>query len=166
MAKVTISSRKLNAGLAELVKRLEDATPAFRDISDRELSATKLRFRDEKDPDGGLWPDPITIRRDGGAARRTQGLDPWAYVIASNYHATPIGWHFFDRARGDKVLRDTGTLFNSIGRDFGKNFALVGTNIEYSKKLQNGRFPFLGINRKTEENVRVTLESYISGALK
>lgn len=166
MASITINAKKLKKDLAELTRRLEDATPAFAEIADLELSQTKQRFLKQVDPQGKKWPEPFTIRRDGGGGR-AQGLgDPWGYVIASNYYAAPPGWHFFDPGRGDKILRDTGTLFNSISRAYGKNFALVGTNVEYAKKLQDGKFQFLGINKKTEENIRRTLTSYLTGALK
>lgn len=170
MASITLDDKNLKKKLATLIKKMADATPAFRDIADLEWAQTRFRYIKEVDPEGSPWPVPFTVRRDGGVASRAQGKDPWAYVIASNYHAAPPGYHFFDSARGDKILRDTGTLFNSIGRDFGPTFAIVGTNMEYAEKNQNGdgvkKRAFLGINRKTEQNVRQVLTSYLSGALK
>lgn len=163
MATITLSGNALTA-IVELENRLEDMSPAFKDIADHELSETKLRYVKQQDPEGTPWPDPITIRRDGGGGANTAFTDPWAYVVASNFHAAPPGYHFFDRGRGDKVLRDTGTLFNSISRAYGSDFAVVGTNIEYAQKLQSGRFPFLGINAKTEENVLKVVEFYLVGS--
>lgn len=152
---------KLNTGLL-------DMTQMFKNIADLELSQTRLRYRKEEDPDGKKWPDPITIRRDGNGRRSGQFTreQSWNYVLKSNYHAAPPGWHFFDKQRGDKILRDTGTLFNSLGIAYGKDYAMVGTNVEYADKLQNGRFPFLGVNEKTEKNIRSAVTAFVKGLLK
>ena len=127
---------------------------------------TKLRFDKQVDPKDKPWPDPITIRRDAGGNRggftREQS---WNYVLKSNFHAVPKGWHWFDRNR-DKVLRDTGTLFNSISRDFGKDFAIVGTDLSYAEKLQTGRFPFIGITSRTESNLDIAMNAFLKGAFK
>lgn len=158
-------TKKLN----HLASKIEDMTPAFKDIADYEFTQTKLRFNNEEDPEGKKWPNPFTIRRDG-AGSRAQGGNPWGYVVKSNYHAAPPGYHFFDSSRGDKILRDTSTLFNSIGRAYGKNYAIVGTNVEYARKHQEGigvkQRMFLGINKKTLENVNKTIKFYLMGAVK
>lgn len=168
MASVKINEN-ITKGLRELEKRLEDMTPVFKALADLELGQTKIRFTDQKDPEGKKWPEPNTIRRgkgpETGSGSRTKttawsGKEAWDYVVASNHYATPPGWRFFNKAKGDKVLRDTGMLLKSIGRAYGKDFARVGTNREYAPKLQSGRFPFLGLNEKTMENVSETLSIY------
>lgn len=144
-------------------------TPVFKDIADSELSQTKLRFIDEKDPDDKSWPKPISIRRgegdETGSGERSRkatwtSKQAWEYVLASNYHATPPKWRFFDSSSGDKILRDTGMLLKSMGRAYGKDYAVVGTNREYAPALQNGRFKFLGINDLTYNNIDKTISSY------
>ena len=164
MANVTINSKEFKKAIKELQSKLRNATPAFRDIANLELSETKLRYKNEVDPQGKRWPNPFTIRRDGGGSR-LQGQDPWGYVIASNYHAAPPGYHFF-RPGSDKILMDTGTLFNSLGRAYGPNYAVIGTNVEYAKKLNSGKFQFLGINKKTMQNVESVFTFYINKAVK
>lgn len=168
MASVVFDISDLLKKTDNMVKNLGDMSSLFRAISELELSQTKLRFRAEKDPSGKLWPDPVTIRRDGGG-RREGGFSreqSWNYVLKSNFHATPPGWHFFDRSRGDRALRDTSNLFNSLGSSWGKDYAVVGTNVEYADKLQSGRFPFLGINDRTRKNVNDALGSFMKGLLK
>ena len=179
MAKITITSKKLLSQLKKLTDSLSDATPAFRDIADLELSQTLLRYRSEVDPDGNEWEDPHTIRRgqgpETGSGKRTK-TSGWTreeameYFKDSNFHAAPPGYRFFDKSIGDKVLRDTGTMMLSIGRAYGKDFALVGTNLEYAQKHQDGdgvkKREFLGINDKTEENVLRVIKSYLLGAVK
>ena len=159
---------KLQSKIEKLRASLKDMTPVFKDIADLEWSQTKLRFTKQVDPTGKPWPDPITLRRDGDGGRNTAyTLDQaWDYVIKSRFHAAPPGFHFFSKARGDKAMRDTGTLFNSIGRSYGPNSATVGTNLSYAKKLQTGRFPFIGLNERSIRNVESVLNKYMKGLTK
>ena len=168
MAEV-ILTEDISKKIGILSLKLRDMTPFFRDLADAELSSTKFRYIAEEDPQGKRWPDPFTVRRDGGNARRSQQFrNPWGYVVASNYHAAPPGYHFFSSSRGDKIMRDTGTLFSSIGRAYGKDYAIVGTNVEYAEKNQNGegvkKREFLGINKKTFENVQNLITFYLGGS--
>lgn len=169
MAEITIRNT-ITPLMSKLSKGVSDMTPAFKQIADYELAQTKMRYIREQDPDGKKWEDPITVRRDGNGGRNTAFNNPWGYVVASNYHAAPPGYHFFDAARGDKIMRDTGSLFLSIGRAYGKDYALVGTNKEYAKKNQEGQGvkarPFLGINKKTIDNVKKVVKFYLMGVSK
>lgn len=169
MATIKIKDN-ISKNLKYLENKIQEMTPVFKDIADLELSQTKLRFNDEKDPSGKKWPEPNTIRRgkgkETGSGKRSNKstwtrAEAWDYVEASNHHATPPKWRFFDKSRGDKALRDTGMLFKSIGRFYSKNSAIVGTNTSYAEKLQDGRFPFLGINQKTIDNVNEVISSYL-----
>ena len=160
--KVKFDKRLVNLGNG--AEKLKNMAPVWKAIADLELSQTKLRFIKEEDPQGNKWPDPKTIRRDnGGSSSSKEGA--WAYAIKSRFHALPPGWHFFRRG-SDKILRDTGVLFNSIQRAYTDNYAVVGTNTQYAKKLQEGRFPFLGINKKTEDNIIYVLNKFLGGPLK
>lgn len=182
MAKVVLNTnvKELAKKLGTMTKKLENMTPAFKDIADLELMETKLRYKKEIAPDGTPWPVPFTIRRgeytETGSGARTKTsawskVDAWKYVVASRYHATPPGWRFFNEAFGDKILMDTGLLFKSLGRAFGKNYAIVGSNRSYSKAVQDGSGrrkarPYLGINQQTYNNVETVMKSYIKGVLK
>jgi len=169
MADINISEN-ISKLLSELESKMEDMTPAFKDIADYEWGQTRMRYVNQEDPEGAKWQDPFTVRRDGGGVRSQQFRDPWPYVVASNYKAAPPGYHFFDAGRGDKILRDTGTMFNSIGRAYGPDYALVGTDIEYATKHQEGigvkKREFLGINQKTYDNVKNVVEFYLMGVKK
>lgn len=163
---ILIDIKGVIQGLQGAEGQLYDFTKFFQYVADLELADTKLRFKKQVDPSDKPWPDPITIRRDAGGNRggftRKQS---WNYVLKSNFHAVPKGWHWFDRNR-DKVLRDTGTLFNSLSRDFGKDFAIVGTDLSYAEKLQTGRFPFIGITSRTESNLDIAMNAFLKGAFK
>ena len=63
-------------------------------------------------------------------------------------------------------MRDTGSLFNSLGISYGKDYAMVGTNVEYAQKLQDGRFPFLGASKETNSNINNAVEAFVKGLLK
>lgn len=174
MAKIEVSiNENVGKELQRLSKSLADMSPAFKDIADYEWGQTRLRYKKEIDPDGKKWPDSFTIRRGTGpetGSGRFAKTTGWDYVKASNYHATPPGYRFFDASKGDKILRDTGTMFNSIGRAYGKDFALVGTNLKYARNHQEGigvkQRTFLGLNKKSLENIRKTVTSYLIGAKK
>ena len=167
MAKVKFDVKDAVRKLDAARMRLSDMTMLFKDIADLENTQTRLRFKEEEDPTGEAWPDPITIRRDsnGGSGRLNQEK-AWSYFVESDFLETPPGWHVFSRAKGDKAMRDTGNLLNSIGVSYGKDYAIVGTNVEYAQSLQDGRFPFLGINKKTSENVNKAMEVFLKGIFK
>lgn len=165
MADIKIDSRKVMKVLSNVTKGIGDMSPLFKSIGDLELSETRMRLKEGLSPEFDYWPDPISLRKGRGPETAKKNdykgkANPWAYVIKSNYHATPPGYRFFDASRGDKPLQSSGKLLKSIGRAYGKDYAIVGTNIEYAPELQNGRFPFLGINEQTIESVNEAFEAY------
>lgn len=171
MASVVFDVRKAISGLSGLNKGLGDKTKLFKAIADLELSDTMFRFRDQEDPEGKKWPDSKTIRRDasGSVGGYTQEQS-WNYVLKSNYHAVPPGWHWFNPGMGDKVLTNTGTLRRSIGIAYGPDYGIVGTNLSYAKKHQEGdgvaMRQFLGVSKLTESNVEQALNLFLGGLLK
>lgn len=165
---VTFNFGKLSITLDKLDKGLKNLAPIFKNIADLELADTKLRFIQEIDPEGKKWEDPVTLRRDGSGTNMNEFDNPWAYVVASNYHATPPGYRWWRRP--DKILRDTGTLFNSIQSSYGYNYAIVGTNLEYAKKHQDGigvkQRKFIGPSKKTKDNIHKAVNAYLKGIIK
>ena len=165
---VKINDKKLAKAIQNLTKKLENMTPAFKDIADLELSETKLRFKDQVDPQGIKWANSVTIRRDSGGSKYRPEV---ARRLFLERGVILPGWHFFNPGMGDKILRDTGQLYKSLGRAYGPDYAIVGTDKEYANDVQNGggkriARPFLGINERTLENVRFVSEKYIKGVLK
>lgn len=150
--------------IAQMMKSLMDMTAFFKALGDMELSDTKQRFVEQVDPYGKKWATPFTLRKGigpetaRGATSQMSADQRWNYVMSSNYKATPPGYRFFRKSSGDKILRDTSTLFNSIGRAYSKDYVVIGTNVEYAEQHQFGlgskkRRPFLGINEQTYANV-------------
>lgn len=174
MASIVLNIGDVLKRLDKMSNGLADQTQFFKNISDLELSQTMMRFRTETDPDGEKWEDSNTIRRDGGGAGTGRGgftaEQSWNYVLKSNFHAVPPGWHWFDRARGDKVLTDTGTLRRSIGISYGADYGIVGTNLSYAKRNQDGdgvkQRQFLGVNDRTMKNIETALDAYMKGLLR
>lgn len=171
MAKVTYSDRKAQGKLSNLKKFLQDMTPVYKEIADLEHSQTLQRFKRQVEPDGTPWAEPFTIRKgsgpETGSGARSEGTftRPWDYVRASNYQATPPGYRFFNAAKGDKIGRDSGSLFLSITRVYGPDYAIVGSNREYADDFQNGTGPrqprpFIGINDKTITNIERTVRKF------
>lgn len=165
---ISLNSKDVKKRINLLSSKLNDMTPFFRDIADKELSSTKKRFIEQVDPDGNPWPDSFTIRR-GTGPETGSGVRAistgWQYVVNSNYHATPPGYRFFNKSKGDKILRDTGRLLKSLGRSYGKDYALVGTNVSYAKKHQEGigvkQRKILGINKMTLANIENSITFYL-----
>ena len=58
----------------------------------------------------------------------------------------------------------------SISTAYGKDFGIVGTNLEYAKKHQEGigveMRQFLGISKSTEGNVEDAINAFLGGILK
>lgn len=169
MASITINVKSVSKGLSNMQKNFLNMSRFYKNLADLELSQTMLRFRTEKDPDGKNWPDSNTIRRDSGGSQYSRE-EAWDYVLSSNFHAVPKGWHWFNRSRGDKVLTDTGTLRRSLGIAYGPDYAIVGTNLSYAKKHQDGdgvqQRRFLGVNKQTEENVNIAMTAFLKGLLR
>lgn len=163
MARIVLDFKDAFKKIKSLEDGFKDMSEFFQNVADLELSSTLLRFEDEIAPDGSLWRDPIVIRRDGGGSQYSKS-HAWHYWKKSNFHAIPEGWHFFNRGQ-DKVLRDTGNLFQSIQRAFDKNSAEVGTNIQYGKHVQDKGFEFLGISDTTEENIQEAFTAFVKERL-
>lgn len=161
-----LEERKLLAKIKRLSNGFSEMDDFWNKFSALELSSTLLRYKDQEDPDGNPWRDPITIRRDGRKTSSGEKSKAWWYWKRSNFHAIPKGWHFFDRNKGDKVLIDTGILNNSIQNLFGKDWMAIGTNIKYGKHVQNKGFVFLGVNEQTKENSKEAFREYIKGLVK
>lgn len=164
MASIVFDAKDVLKKLGALNGGLKNMEELFRNIADLELSQTSLRFLDETAPNGEKWRDPITIRRNAGGSRFSRA-EAWGYWKASNFHAIPSGWHFFNRGSGDKTLTDTGQLSQSVQRVFGRDYAEVGTNLKYGKFVQALGFTFIGANKQTEENIEDAYENYIKGFL-
>lgn len=165
--------------LSKIKTSLENSIILFRNIADRELSDTRLRFKSQVDPSGKKWDDPFTIRRgigpETGSGARTKTTsftreEAWGYVVSSRYHATPPGYRFFNKSLGDKIMIDTGALRSRLERTYSKNEAEVGTNIEYARKLQDGigvkKREFVGVSKKTKQNVEKEINLFLKGLLK
>ena len=142
----------INKNLDILLRKLKNPAPALKKIGQLEVSQTKLRFRNSKDPDGNDWEplSPFTI-----AARR--------------------------KGRGSgspKILVDTGRLRSSITFATSNTDVFIGTNVVYGSLHQEGgkvypfgnkraskvevpARPFLGINEKTNENVFSVLKRFL-----
>lgn len=159
---VSITYGRSLLNLSGVPKKLSNLTEVFKQLAALELSATKQRYIKEVDPDFNKWPDPITLRRDG---KPTQVRDAWEFFKENHY--VPKGWRWWRRP--DKILRDTGVLFNSIGSAYGYNYAIVGTNVSYGRNHQEGigvkQRKFLGINKDTERNIDRVMKNYLKGIL-
>jgi phage gpG-like protein len=79
MIRIDIDDRELRAALGELLRRVQDPTPALRDIGEYLVASTRRRFAEGRAPDGTPWApnSPVTVMRYlsrfGGSFRRRGG---------------------------------------------------------------------------------------------
>lgn len=121
---INVDDRQLRANLKGLRSAPKD--PRLWNEMGHTLRAETLRcFRDQQSPSGVAWKPlsqrTINMRRKGPK-----------------------------KSRSIQILRDTGTLMNSIGFRAGNGWCECGTNVEYARKHQFGigvpARPFLGLS--------------------
>lgn len=108
---VNIDTSDLEAAISRLREKAQDTTPIMRRCADVLAGAAEDAFDDEA--------DPVTGAR-------------WQPLAASTAVARTAAGH------AGKILQLTGSLASSLERDFGRNYAVVGTNKEYAAAHQFG----------------------------
>jgi phage virion morphogenesis protein len=108
MIEIQIDSHAVERALQELIRHVDDMTPAMRDIGEHIASLVDLTFTDAKDPYGNLWAalSPVTIS--------------------------------MRRRHSSKPLNDTGHLKQSITSNPSRDKVEIGTNEIYGKTHQLG----------------------------
>ena len=109
---VTVDDAAVTAALSRLRGRLGDLRPAMEDIGANLVGEIDLGFRAQSDPWGNPWAKHSEIT----ASRRRKGKG----------------------RGGDKILRDTGVLANSISHQVDANSVVVWTNLKYAPTHQFG----------------------------
>ncbi len=135
---VQFSSGEVNARLTELQRKINDLTPAMKNVGEYMLLSTDTRFRSETDPYGNKWQpnSPRTIAR-----KRAEG-------------------------RIQKVLQSTGRLRAGISYKADRDSVVIGTNVSYAAKHQLGqgvpKREFLGVSQKDNEEIAIILATFLS----
>lgn len=65
MIRIDIDDQNVRTALDRLIGRVEDASPAMREIGELLIERTRARFRQGQAPDGTPWapPSPVTLAR-------------------------------------------------------------------------------------------------------
>jgi phage virion morphogenesis protein len=147
---LVIDDAALNRAIGGLLDRVNDLTPALRDIGEYMVLATRDRFDDETSPDGVGWK-PLNARY---AARKA----------AQSGNLTGI-------------LKRSSLLRDSIAYEVGPDFVVMGTNRIYGPIHQLGgqagrnrsvnipARPFLGLSLEDTQEVVAILTDYGSSEL-
>ena len=126
---------QVREGLAKLIGKVDDPSPALEEIGNYMLLVTDERFAAEKDPGGKPWKKNS------------------AFTIA------------LKKQRGQilKILQATGRLRDSINYQVDRDRARVqvGTNVVYATENQLVR-PFLGVNRDDLAEVANIIERHFT----
>lgn len=133
---VEINDTAINIALERLVKRGDDLRPLFGEIGAELKRTTRLRFDDQKDPDGKTW-DPLS-----------EAYDVWK-------HRKPLPV--------DKILHLRLDLRDTITTEVSTDSLMIGSNVLYARAHQLGypkrnlpARPFLGLS---EDNKDFILEA-------
>jgi len=107
-ASVTVDDGELRKLLNRLQRKLGDMSPIMDEIGATVADNVRLGFNDGRDPWGHSWA-------------------PLSPVTI-----------YRRRKKSSRPLRDTGRLMNSITHKAGRDYAVVGTNVEYAGTHQFG----------------------------
>lgn len=145
--RISVDSAPIQASLRQLGQRLSDLTPVMREIAGVLADVTEEAFTQERDPS-------------------TQ--TPWQRLQQSTIEART--------RRGfwpGKVLQQTGQLAANVTQDHGRDFAVVGSNLDYAAIQQLGGTagrggsavlparPFLGLSPEGEEEILDLIERHL-----
>jgi phage virion morphogenesis protein len=124
---------QVREGLARLINKVDDPSPALEEIGNYMLLVTDERFAAEKDPGGKPWKKNS------------------AFTIALKKQ----------RGQINKILQATGRLRDSINYKVDRARVQVGTNVVYAAENQLVR-PFLGVNRDDLAEVANIIERHLT----
>jgi phage gpG-like protein len=130
MIQVEIDDRELRAALGELLRRVQDPTPALRDIGEYLVASTRRRFAAGRAPDGTPWApnSPVTVmqylaRFDSSFRRRGGGLTKAGAARA---------------AAKRPLIGETRRLSSEIAYRLIPGGVAVGSSLEYAAVQQFG----------------------------
>ncbi len=147
MIEIDYNDRAVLDALQRLDDRLDNLTPAMRDIAGVLTDASERAFQDEADPATGT---------------------PWAPLTEAT-----VGMRGGD---AHPILQRSGQLAASVNADWGRDFAAAGTNKAYAAMQQFGGTtaatsmipgkdiparPFLGIGDEDRDEILDIVRSYL-----
>jgi phage virion morphogenesis protein len=137
-----IGSSSVANALNRLIKKVDDSSPALRDIGEHLLESTQDRMSDEVDPQGQAW-ELLSVNT----------IEQKSLSSQSN-----------------KILRGYGTLADTLNYQLNGDQLLFGSNMEYAATHQFGRedanIPareFLGFSDEDENEILDILHAHLSG---
>lgn len=145
MIDVKIDDAKIKKALQDLQQATGDLSPAFRDIGEQLVEATKQRFSSGTAPDGQKWADnsQVTIERKG---RNKPLVDSGALMAEINYQII-----------GNNTLEIGSPMEYAAMQQFG------GTKNEFSHLWGDiPARPFLGISSDDEAEILNIIEKHLT----
>lgn len=143
---ITLDDEQAQAAFAELARRGTDMTGLMRRVAGHLADVAEESFAGERSPDGAPWVDLAELTK---ASRASRGSWP-----------------------GQK-LQVSGELAVSITTEYGRDFALIGSNAPYARIHQKGgqagrnlkvaipARPYLGISPEAEEAIRDDMMAWV-----
>jgi phage virion morphogenesis protein len=156
---IEVDDKRVNEVIAELVRRVDDLSPAMRQIAGTLAAGIEQAFEREADP---------------------TTLTPWQRLSAVTIARREAAGHW-----PGKKLQVSGRLVSSIVPSFGPDFAQAGTNVPYATTMHfgaaQGAFgrtsrggpipwgdipprPFMGMSEETADDVLAIVGEYLASA--
>jgi phage gpG-like protein len=160
---IKVDSTSINKALGDLSGRLNNLEPAFRDVGEYMLRATRSRFDTQSEPSGKRWVplSPRTIkakeRRKYGDKKKTRA----GKLIAKT------------KANPTDILLDTFTLRDTINYQADGQGVRIGSPLVKARALQLGYpkrnlppRPFLGLSAADEQEIVEIFKDHIDSVNK
>lgn len=129
MFSIEYEDREVLDYLNMLAVRIDDMTPAMHDIGQNLSETTQRRFDTSTSPDGDPWAPNTEV-----TILEYLGLYKSSFKKDGGESAKGVA------RRGSKkpLIGDTGSLFSTIFHDAGRDFAVIGSPMEYAITQQFG----------------------------
>ncbi len=158
----------LSPGIAAMLKRVEDPSPAMRQIADHMEMSTRRRFETSQGPDGKAWVPSLRALRDGGRTLVKKGHLLASITRAFTAISATVGTNLI-YARSMQ-LGDTRSI--AIGAHTRKIRSLFGKPLKKPRTIEIGAHsqkralpprPFIGLSADDETEIFYILREFLAG---
>jgi len=154
---IKVEDAEILSAFKRLIQTGRDATPAMKEIAALGESSTRLRFRNERGPDGQRWKPSLRAQLTGG---RTLTKDSHlADSISNNAGRDFAEW---GPNRGYAAIHQFGGIIRAKGGAL--KFRIPGGGFAVVKSVKMPARPYLGVNADDRSDILDVLERRISGA--
>lgn len=163
MYTIEFNAAAADAALARLAGALDDPTPLMQDLGELLTRSTKQRFAEGVSPDGVRWAPKSQTTLERYGSRRSNRVDirplfgPSGALNSTIHH----------EAARDQVWIGSALVYAAV-QQFGAAKGAFGA-MSNGSPIPWGNIParpFLGVSAEDEGNIVLTVEDYLTGAIR